>query len=447
MLALTADCCSASWSGVFREDDEPVSLRPLEAPLVGRTLDAMRSLIDPLPDTFHIPSHTLLDDVQDYKISGPAVLGDWQSQKTGESHGGEDNGSNRTAEIDHHVKTVVEYVTASSWTPSFEYLRSIFHGIRTTAAPSMGSDAARALQEADRTALATLRLLGSFWVDGTKLSLIIQEICSSYLHFRRSYQNVISIVAPLLIHRWIDRHPEEFVQLHHFQRRLDGGADTLFDMTQTVTDNSRRRSLLFPLQSSLLFLLPDVFEVASNLKEAKSSSMMKKIALLDALRKALRNGNEQAAWCLVSLLRAARHFDIESDSALVSYAMDVQDEVRDAMFRRSATALDTSPFDQDMMAAAFVSLAHLHLDATVRTLVEGCIAPTAPNTFKVAAVRGCAYFAKQAYSWKCKELFEITLPFMRQQLEVSSLPSHWTRGVLKESGCLRRAFRCARNPG
>ena len=174
MLALTADCCSASWSGVFREDDEPVSLRPLEAPLVGRTLDAMRSLIDPLPDTFHIPSHTLLDDVQDYKISGPAVLGDWQSQKTGESHGGEDNGSNRTAEIDHHVKTVVEYVTASSWTPSFEYLRSIFHGIRTTAAPSMGSDAARALQAADRTALATLRFLGSFWVDGTKLSLIIQ---------------------------------------------------------------------------------------------------------------------------------------------------------------------------------------------------------------------------------------------------------------------------------
>lgn len=419
MLALTADCCTASWSGRFREDDEQVSLKTLGAPLVGRTLDALRTLIDPLPDTFYIPSHTLLDEPQDYQPTAPTLPSDWQSQHTGESPSGEEVSGSRTAEIDHHVKTVVEYVTASSWTPSFDYLRNMFHGIRTASAPSIGSDAARALQEADRTALATLRLLGSFWVDGTKLSLVIQEICSSYLHFRRSYQNVISIVTPLLIHRWIDRHPEEFVQLHHFQRRLDGGADTLFDMTQTVTDNSRRRSLLFPLQSSLLFLLPDVFEVASNLKEAKSGSMMKKIALLDALRKALRNGNEQAAWSLVSLLRAARHFDIESDSALVSYAMDVQDEVRDAMFRRSSTALDTSPFEGDMMTAAFVSLAHLHLDATVSTLVEGCIAPAAPNTFKVAAIRGCAYFARQPYSWKCKELFEITLPFMRNQLKVS----------------------------
>lgn len=436
VLALAADCCSARWTGSYGDDDDPIPLQALDAPLVGRTLDALRNLVDPLPDAFHIPSNTLLDEQQDYQPTPSSPAGDWQSQHTGESPAVGDSIGSRSAEIEHHIKAVVEYVTASSWTPSFEYLRNIFHGIRTNAAPAIGSDAARAVQEADRSALATLRLLGCFWVDGTKLSLVIQEICSSYLHFRRSYQNVISVVTPLLIHRWIDRHPDEFVQLHQFQRRLDGGADTLFDMTQTVTDNTRRRSLLFPLQSSLLFLLPDVFEVASNLKEAKSGSMMKKISLLDALRKALRNGNEQAAWSLVSLLRAARHFDIESDSALVSYAMDVQDEVRDAMFRRSSSALDTSPFDGDMMAAAFVSLAHLHLDATVSALVEGCIAPTAPISFKVAAVRGCAYFARQVYSWKCKELFEITLPFMRKQLKVNALTIHfWTLLTMCKAAC------------
>lgn len=428
VLALTAESCSASWA-VHTQNAEaaatdPAPLQPLDAVLVGRTLDALKALIDPLPENFHIPSHTLLDQPHGHHpaasspLSVSASPADWQSQTTAESLSGDDSAASRSSEIDHHVKTVVQYVTASSWTPSFDHLRTVFHGIRTTTSSSTTADSARAMLEADRGALATLRLLASFWVDGNKLSLITQEICSSYLHFRRSYQNVIAVVTPLLIHRWIDRHPEEFVQLHQFQRRFEGGADTLFDMTHTVTDNTRRRSLLYPLQSSLLFLLPDVFEVASNLKEARSSSMMKKVALLDALRKALRNGNDQAAWSLVSLLRASRHFDIESDSALVSYAMDVQDEVRDAMFRRTASAMETTPFEGDMMTAAFVSLAHLHLDATVSTLVEGCIASTAPNSFKIAAIRGCSYFVQQRHSWRCKELFGIMLPFMRKQLNV-----------------------------
>jgi neurofibromin 1 len=237
------------------------------------------------------------------------------------------------------------------------------------------------------------------------------------------------VVVPLLITRWIDRFPREFVELHVRRRRLDVSADTLFDMAQRVSDGVKRRGLLFPLQTTLLFLLPEIFEVASNLKEAKSSGIVKKVAFLDNLRKSLRNGHESASYCLVSLLRAARHFDAESDSALVSYAMDVQDEVRDEVFRRppsssaspSPTSVPDAPiFDQDTMTAAFVSLAHLNLGGSIHTLVQSCISRSAPDSFRIAAIQGCCYFARQPYALQYRELFNQLLPFMQSQLEVGS---------------------------
>lgn len=95
----------------------------------------------------------------------------------------------------------------------------------------------------------------------------------------------------------------------------------------------------------------------------------------------MRNGNERAGYCLVALLRAARHFDTESDSALVSYAMDVQDEVRDAIF----TPLSPAPhFDQDIITGVFISLVRLNPDGCVDPLVKLCTASSAPNGFKIA---------------------------------------------------------------
>ncbi|KJK83390.1 hypothetical protein H634G_01519 [Metarhizium anisopliae BRIP 53293] len=167
-------------------------------------------------------------------------------------------------------------------------------------------------------------------------------------------------------------------------------------MTQTGIDHGRRRAVLYPLQITLLLLLPDVFEVASNLREAKSNNLIKKVSFLDSLRKGLRNGNERAAYCLVSLLRAARHFEAESDSALVSYAMDVQDEIRESVFSLSQSNIATPQFDQDMITGAFVSLAHLGLDGSVETLTKACISPPAPNSFKIAVIQACSYFARLA---------------------------------------------------
>lgn len=309
-------------------------------------------------------------------------------------------------------------MTASTWSAAFDNLRNVIYTARTSV-PMQGQPPPSAASiEEDRQALVMLRTVCFFWVDATKLSAIIQEFCSSFLHFRKPFQNTIAIVAPLLITRWLERFPNEFVQLHTSQKRRDSGPDTLFDMTHTIVDNGRRRTLLYPLQTTLLFMLPEVFEVASNLREAKSGSMAKKVGFLDGLRKSLRNRNEHAAYCLVLLLRAARHFDAESDSAFMSYAMDVQDEVKEAVFRRFAPGSDGVLFEQDIMTAAFVSLTHLNFDLCVESLAPTCLIPSAPHSFKISVIQACSHFARLGDNGKYEPLFTAASAFIQGQLQV-----------------------------
>lgn len=441
-LELIADCCASHWDPESRGTAHPASDGPLSptrraalpAPtplddnLVGRALDVIKLLFEPFPEGYILPAKTILDDSSARHIAAQLLEESVRTPLSTPSNApNEPLESGRLLQvhataIELHVKTIVEYVTASAWSAAFDYFRNTIYTARSVV-PAQGNPLPNAAAaEEERAALVILRASSFFWVDVQKLSSVVQEFCSSFLHFRKSFQNTVAIVTPLLITRWLDRFPAEFVQMHTMQKRRDSGPDTLFDMTHTVVDNGRRRALLYPLQTTLLFLLPDVFEVASNLREAKSGSMAKKVGFLDGLRKALRNRNEQAAYCLVSLLRAARHFDAESDSALLSYAMDVQDEVRDAVFRRFSPGADNTLFEQDIMTAAFVSLAHLNFDNCVESLAPTCLAPSAPPSFKISVIQACSHFARLYGDGKYQPLFTAASAFIQGQLQVRLIP-------------------------
>ncbi|PKS06874.1 hypothetical protein jhhlp_006950 [Lomentospora prolificans] len=434
LLSLAADCCTTHWQSICRRDNGPkasdtdidhthspgvsptVDPPPLDDVIIARFFDMLRQLLDPLPEGFILPTRMILEDTMPRDSDpGAASMIFAPAQGSGKLVPLAAEFSQMEADI----RVIVEYLTASGWPGAFEYFRKALYVLRP-AAPQSQSVQAQALStsEEETHALVFLRLLAFFWVNGQKLGLVLQEICSSFLHFRKPFQNNVSLATSLLITRWIDRFPHEFVELHNLRKRLDGGADTIFDMTQAAIENGRRKAVIYPLQTALLFLIPDVFEVVSNLRQVKSNSMSKKVAFLDALRKSLRNRNEHACYCLVSLLRVARHFHAESDAALVSYAMDVQDEVRDAVFRRFPAGVDAPVFEQDMMTAAFVSIAQLNLDSSVDSLIQACLAPSAPLSFKKAVVQGCYYFAKQKHPKKYEQVFIAAGSFMRRQLEV-----------------------------
>ncbi|KAK3386913.1 hypothetical protein B0H63DRAFT_468596 [Podospora didyma] len=459
-LELIADCCASHWdpsrhaaaaaqrapSDGSASPTQAVSLpalptaQPLDEGLIARVFDVIKLLFDPIPDGYILPAKTILDQ-SSYKHTAVQLLEESaRTPLSTPSNEPLESGrllQSHASAIEAQVKTIIEWLTAASWSTTFDYFRTVIYTVRTAISVQGAPIPNAAAADEERSALIVLRLLSSFWVDSQKLAQIIQEFCSSFLHFRKSFQNTVAIVTPLLITRWLDRYPHEFVQLHTMQKRRDGAPDTLFDMTQTVVDNGRRRALLYPLQMTLLFLLPDVFEVASNLREAKSGSMNKKMAFLDGLRKALRNRNEHAAYCLVSLLRAARHFDAESDSALLSYAMDVQDEVRDAVFRRFSPGMDGIPFEQDIMTATFVSLAHLNFESSVDSLAQSCLASSAPHSFKISIIQACSHFARLGTGEKYQLLFTAASAFIQGQLQTMS--GLLAEGYIEDQSAARKA--------
>ncbi|KAM7222101.1 GTPase-activator protein for ras-like GTPase [Rhypophila decipiens] len=460
VFELIADCCARNWdpshsAAVQAASDGhlPPSRRaglpvpePLDEVLISRLFEVIKLLFEPLPDGYVLPAKTILDDQSTPKRTAVQLLQD-STRTPLSTPSNEPLESGRVlqahaAAIEANVKTIVEYMTASSWPATFDYFRNVIYTVRTTV-PAQGTPIPNAAAaDEEKAALTILRLVSCFWVDGQKLSAVIQEFCSSFLHFRKSFQNTVAIVTPLLITRWLDRYPREFVQLHQMQKRRDNGPDTLFDMTQTVGDNGRRRALLYPMQTTLMFLLPDVFEVASNLRDAKSGSMAKKVGFLDGLRKALRNRNEQAAYCLVSMLRAARHFDAESDSALMSYAMDVQDEVRDAVFRRFSPGSDGILFEQDLMTATFVSLSHLNFERCVDNLAETCLTPSAPHSFKISVIQSCSHFARLgSNSQEYQALYTAASAFIQGQLQTMS--HLLTEGYIEDQSAPRKAVESA----
>lgn len=465
IIHLLADCCSAHWNytGSVHEkgnlgekrnssshssysevasngslgpnssllDKERLNLvnrtvppKPLDDTLVSRILDAVKMFQNPIPETYTLTASNILDDgtftagqldtltFSDSASSGSAQAGTKDAAKLLDE---------KSEEVALYIRAIVEFVSASNWHYVLEHLRTTFRALQGPYSnqPIRAGVTATSIPDDETGALITLRLVALLWVDSRKLGQIIQEICGCFLHLKKAFQSTVAIALPLLITRWLEQNPSEFVDLHVAHKRLDGGADTLFDMTNSMIDTGRGKALLFPFQTALVFLLPDVFEVASNMRDAKSSGMVKKVAFLENLRKALRNRNPSAAYCLVSLLRAARHFNLDSDSALLSFALDVQDEIQEAVFRRPSLGIDSVAFDEGLMTAAFVSLAHLSFDTCNQSLAPLCLAANSPQDFKIAYFSACCYFARQPNFEYYRPLFSQASGSIRAHIKVS----------------------------
>ncbi|KAF4630487.1 hypothetical protein G7Y89_g7653 [Cudoniella acicularis] len=396
---------------------------PLNDDLVRRLLDAVKVFAKPVSDTYVLPASNILDD--SFRAFNTWNLFGQDGDNSSDGHLSGTEVSKLLLEkadaIEAYIRGIVEYVSFSNWTRALEYIRIAF--TQASHQGVSGSVQANLLADDDRGALVAIRLISSFWVDSRKLSIIIQELCGSFLHIRKSFQTTVAIVVPQMVTRWLERNPQEFIDLHSAHKRLDGGSETLFDMTNTMFDGSKRKALLHPFQTSLILLLPDVFEVASNMRDVKSSSISKKVSFLETLRKSLRNRNETAIYCLITVLRVARHFSLDSDAAILSYALDVQEEVREAVFRKYTAGMDSPNIDSSLMSAAFVSLTHLNFEHCVDNLAPFCLAPSSPPHFKLALISACSHFARQSNAEEYQPLYAKIADYIRAQLKGSSSKS------------------------
>ncbi|KAF8455245.1 hypothetical protein BDZ91DRAFT_746797 [Kalaharituber pfeilii] len=328
----------------------------------------------------------------------------------------------KPTELDMAAHRVIEYLSASNWSLAYNIIQTKLRFLRH-ASDQRGSTK----PAAEDAEASSLQFMAHMWLNAKKLSLIIQEVSQAFLILRKSTQNIIATLVPDAIHNWIDTNPREFVELHMTQRRLEGGTETLFDMTVGLQDNNKRRSILWPLQTAIVLLMPEVFWLAGMMGEPKGSgvSTAKKIIFLENLRKSLRlsRSSDIAATCLVNICQAASYFAADSDSALLSFALDVQNEMREEIFRKQSlgSALEESMVDRELMTKAFVSLCHLSIDSVITQLVPWCLERNSPVSWKISVFAGASMLAQQANADDFIRLFSAIAPNIREYLDAIGL--------------------------
>jgi neurofibromin 1 len=333
--------------------------------------------------------------------------------------------SRKSSEMERFTYVVIEYLSASNWALVFNYIQMKLRNLRIPSANGTGStNGLPSMTESEADSLCGLQVLARLWINARKLGLLIQEIYGCFLHLRKGAQNVIATLLPDTIIEWIDNFPNEFKASHTSQKRLEGGADLLFEMSNSMADNLKRKGTLWRFQASLLLLIPDAFWAVGN-RETKGGSIAKKGAFLETLRKNLKSprSRDAAAPCLVSICRAARHVPLDSDTALSSYVFDIMNDLCEEVFRKPQY-VDDIMIDTSVMIECTVSLCDLGMNLVLEKIVPRCLSAGSPVQFKIALFTACGIVSQQSNADDYKVLYDAVATDMRQLvLDISTARS------------------------
>ena len=398
------------WRARNTHDIVPPSLADSQ---VMHLLGILTYIVTPIPDDYQIPTSASRD--LGFLI-GPKAIGN----RNGESRGR--GGTKINARLDRAAFQIMEYLSASNWSLVLNHIQNKLRILRALpmasgSSTNTGSDAG---PDPEASVLIGLQVMAHLWVNRRKLSVLVQELCGCFLNLQKAAQNAIAVLLPETIGCWIDNNPDEFVQLHTTEKRLDGGCEFLFDMSNSMAEDVRLNEFLWPFQTSLVLLIPEAFWVAGNMQDARNGSVAKKASFLEGLRQSLRSSRSSstAASCLVGICKVAHHFPSDSDAALLSYALDVQLEVREEVFKPAPSDEERS-YDLYLMVSAIVSLCHLNLDSILEHMIPWGFDNDSLVQVKLAVFHSCAIMARQPDAEQYKPLFAAVGPHCRAFLLVS----------------------------
>jgi hypothetical protein len=99
------------------------------------------------------------------------------------------------------------------------------------------------------------------------------------MHLGTTLQLRVAVYMRNAIWNWIELYTVEFIDLSVNTKRVDNGPEILFDMASAVIDNTRKRSVMWPLQTMLLVLCPDILMQAFMSEVPSQASRRVSVAL------------------------------------------------------------------------------------------------------------------------------------------------------------------------
>lgn len=204
------------------------------------------------------------------------------------------------------------------------------------------------------------------------------------------------------IWRWIEAYPAQFAEVCASDARLLSGSEVLFDMCSSTADNSRKKAILWPLQTILLVLSPEFLMQA--FLDAHPT-LNRRTNLLSLLKKSLQTTRnvDIAAVCYVDLCKAATYVPPNTESVLRSIAADVEVDLKDKVWDFSKPPSSDSTLsmlgytiDQQSLTTDFIlSRLRLLTEDTIKNLFPSCVEDNVPIMFKLSFVKACLMIAQE----------------------------------------------------
>lgn len=297
---------------------------------------------------------------------------------------GPDTSGELIVDIYNNVRKILFYTSASNWTTYFARVRARL---------AIFSATTEEVRE-----WCDLRLIECASVNSRRLGQILREMSTCFLHLNATLQLRVAVYLRKAIWNWIELYTVEFIELCVSGKRMDNGPEVLFDMANAVADNTRKRSALWPLQTMLLVLCPDILMQVYMSESPKQTS--RRGAFLETLRKNLRTSKVAgiAAACYVDICKISTYIPPTENCVLRHIAADIENELRDKVFDFSRP---TGPnmmhvnighsIDQQQVTTDFM-LSLLRLDArnVLEKLVPTVLGEQVPISFKLSLIKACA---------------------------------------------------------
>ncbi|KAL1920332.1 uncharacterized protein VTP21DRAFT_1478 [Calcarisporiella thermophila] len=278
--------------------------------------------------------------------------------------------------IHRSASSILFYLSASNWGVVFAKIKSKIKHLSSTT------------DEWPDT--SELKLLEYACLDQKRLSAVLQELSSTFLHLKRPAQPNMGLVLRKSIWNWIEVYPAEFAALYQSQQRLDGRPEVLFDISNSLADNNRRKGVFWPLQTTLLLLCPDI--LASAVMNVGTSGRNKKVQFLEALKKSMRSSRlgDVASVCYVSICKASTYVNQSERSILRHIVSDVENDLREKLLDPQRVQANSDNFvDQSLMIDCLTSLYLLNPRTALRSFVSYCMLDSAPIVFKLVLSKTC----------------------------------------------------------
>ncbi|ORX39325.1 putative ras GTPase activator [Kockovaella imperatae] len=225
------------------------------------------------------------------------------------------------------IARIVFHLSSSNWPVLFTRIRSRIAHLTTTIE-----------EHPDQT---EIRLLEWSNISRVRLSQILQEISTTFMHIKRPAQITVAAVLRKAIWNFIEPHPAEFEALIQSERKIEGGADVLFDILQSMSDISsssaaRRTKVFYPLMAMLMVLCPDILKriAMGDLGSKSAPGLTKKRNFMESLRKGLNTskGIEACIVCYVDFVSAAHRVSPKLESCGVRTLIpDIQGDLKNAI--------------------------------------------------------------------------------------------------------------------